>query len=231
MRLTAAIACAAVALAGCGDKPRRAPPRKAERPPTVEARIRPPPPDPELRQAVEKVNTDEDPSRQPWVFQWPVREVDLSSPYGLRMHPVVHRLLFHAGLDFNIPRGEPVLSVGPGRVTTAEVLPLTGKTVIIEHPGQLATLYGHLDELLVFPGEAVQGGAPVGLVGSTGRSTGPHLHLTVYRVEGKDRLPVDPAPLLGAVIDPRSPPMPWPAEIFRESAAAKPAPARPAPRR
>jgi murein DD-endopeptidase MepM/ murein hydrolase activator NlpD len=220
MRVATAIACAALALAGCGDKARRAPPREAGRPPTVEARIRPPPPDPELHQAVEKVVTEEDPTRQPWVFQWPLREIDISSPYGIRMHPVVHRLLFHAGIDFNLGRGEPVLSVGPGHVVTAETLPLTGKTVIIQHPGHLATLYAHLDEILVFPGEGVQGGAAVGLIGSTGRSTGPHLHFTVYRVEGKDRLPVDPTPLIGAVIDPRRPPMPWPAEIVREKGAA-----------
>jgi murein DD-endopeptidase MepM/ murein hydrolase activator NlpD len=124
------------------------------------------------------------------------------------MHPVVRRLLFHSGVDFRAPRGEPVLASGPGRVQQVGRLPLTGLTVVLHHPGELATLYAHLDEILVFEGQRVAAGAPVGLVGSTGRSTGPHLHFTVYRLEGQQRRPVDPAELVGRVVDPRHPPRP-----------------------
>lgn len=151
---------------------------------------------------------EEGPDR-PWVFRWPLRSIDITSPYGLRMHPVVHRIMFHAGVDFRAQRGEPVLACGPGIVVKAGVMPLTGNTVILNHPGGLATLYAHLDGILVFEGQAVSAGAPVGLIGSTGRSTGPHLHLSVYRIVDGARVVVDPADFVGTVVDPKHPPD-WP---------------------
>ena len=173
----------------------------------VERELQPAPPA-VIRRALETVGGDADPASRPWVMRWPLRNVDVTSPYGIRMHPVVKRWLFHAGIDFRANRGDPVLAAGPGRVVKAGWMALTGNTVILQHPGALATLYAHLDQLLVFEGEPVEAGAPVGLIGSTGRSTGPHLHFTVYRLRGKERHPLDPADFVGRVIDPKHPPTP-----------------------
>lgn len=164
-----------------------------------------------LQAAVETVQAEENDPSAPWVFRWPLAHIDVSSSYGVRLHPVVKRLLFHAGVDFRAPRGEPVLAAGPGEVIQVGELPLTGLTVTVRHPGQLTTLYAHLDELLVFEGQTVSAGAPLGLIGSTGRSTGPHLHFTAYRQRGEERHPVDPNELVGQVVDPRHPsPIPLP---------------------
>lgn len=176
----------------------------------------------------QRLSTLQQDPEQPWVFRWPLREIDVTSPYGLRMHPVVHRILFHAGVDFRAKRGEPVLACGPGTVVKAGVMPLTGNTVILNHPGGLATLYAHLDGILVFEGEAVAAGAPVGLIGSTGRSTGPHLHLSAYRLVDGERVVVDPSDLVGTVIDPKHPPD-WPLPPTARRRPAPSGPARPQP--
>jgi murein DD-endopeptidase MepM/ murein hydrolase activator NlpD len=130
---------------------------------------------------------------RPFVFRWPLEELDVTSPYGHRMHPVVRQVLFHRGMDLAAERGAPVLSSGPGIVEYAGWLPLTGKTVIVAHPGNVQTLYAHMDEILVTRGSVVDGGAPVGLIGSTGRSTGPHLHFQMNRGSRS----VDPSLYLG----------------------------------
>ncbi len=116
------------------------------------------------------------PLAEPCRHVWPLDSLDVTSPYGHRMHPVVHRVLFHRGIDLAAKRGTPALSTAPGIVEFTGKLPLTGNTVIVAHPDGTQSLYAHLDEILVFPGEVVARRAPVGLVGSTGRSTGPHLH-------------------------------------------------------
>ncbi len=126
-------------------------------------------------------------------FAWPLEDLNVTSPYGFRMHPVVRRVLFHRGIDLAAPRGTPVLAAGPGIVEFAGQAPLTGNTVILAHPGSIQTLYAHMDELLVAEGMVVSQGAVVGLVGSTGRSTGPHLHLQV-NVAGRS---VNPEDVLG----------------------------------
>lgn len=133
----------------------------------------------------------------PYVMRWPLEDLNITSPYGHRRHPVVGRILFHRGVDLSAPRGTPVLSSGPGIVEFSGVLPLTGKTVIVAHPGGFQTLYAHLAECLVWPGMVVDKGAPVGLIGSTGRSTGPHLHYQMNRGETC----VDPTSYLGQRID------------------------------
>jgi len=188
---------------GCGGKPRKKPPKVKT---TIEQRLRPAA-TLDIKQTSEKLAAGRlDELTLPYVFRWPLDNIDVTSPFGVRMHPVVRRLMFHSGVDFRAPRGEPVLSCGPGRVVQAGWLPLTGKTVTVAHPGQLITLYAHMDELLVFEGQKVNAGAPVGLIGSTGRSTGPHLHWAVYAKRGKDRHPVAPSDYIGRLIDPKHPP-------------------------
>lgn len=135
---------------------------------------------------------------EPFVFGWPLEDLDITSPYGHRMHPIVGTVLFHRGVDLAAPRGTPVMSTGPGIVEFAGDLPLTGKTVIISHPGGYQSLYAHLEEIMVWEEMVLDKGAPLGLIGSTGRSTGPHLHFQF----NKNSESVDPGKLLGTVIDP-----------------------------
>jgi len=129
----------------------------------------------------------------PYVFDWPLDALDVTSPYGHRMHPVVHRVLFHRGIDLAAPKGTMVQATAPGVVEFSGRLPLTGNTVILAHPGGIQSLYAHMDEILVWPDEVVEQGAAIGMVGSTGRSTGPHLHFQMER----DGHSTNPADLLG----------------------------------
>lgn len=200
-RLTIAMVVTLAGL-GCGDRAKKSRPN----PPTaIERRLRPAA-TLDIKQTAQNLAADLDELNHPYVFRWPLDNIDVTSPYGVRVHPVVRRLAFHSGVDFRADRGEPVLSAGPGLVTQAGWLPLTGKTVTVLHPGRLITLYAHMDELLVFPGQQVDVGAPVGLIGSTGRSTAPHLHWAVYVKRGKGRHPVAPSDFIGRVIDPKNPP-------------------------
>jgi hypothetical protein len=98
----------------------------------------------------------------------------------------------HTGLDIRAPLGDPILAANAGRVVLASDLYMGGKTVVIDHGLGVFSSYGHLSEMLVRRGERVTKGQPVGKCGSTGRSTGPHLHWSA-RVHGSR---VDPAALL-----------------------------------
>jgi len=104
----------------------------------------------------------------------------ISSPFGVRR--IVNGVPsgVHKGVDFAAPQGTPVLATLSGRVVLAGYLPLTGNTVIIDHGWGLMSLYAHLSEIKVKNGEFVKRGQVIGKVGSTGRSTGPHLHFGVY---------------------------------------------------
>ena len=116
-----------------------------------------------------------------------------TSPYGVhRNYNSGQYYSFHTGQDFAAPGGSPVLAPADGIVALAEPLTVRGISVILDHGAGLFTGYWHLQEALVVPGEMVQAGDPIGLVGTTGRSTGEHLHweLRVYGVA------VDPMPFL-----------------------------------
>lgn len=130
-------------------------------------------------------------------FNWPVEGVahhEISSPFGPRRHPVTGKKDFHAGIDIPAPKGTPVLAAADGEVSGAGTHPRLGRYVKITHADNSYTLYGHLHRWKVREGEAVLAGQQVGTVGSTGRSTGPHLDFSIRR-EGK---PIDPLPLLAA---------------------------------
>lgn len=101
---------------------------------------------------------------------------------------------YHGGLDIAAPRGEPVYASGEGRVVLTGDFFFTGNTVFVDHGGGLVTGYFHLDELSVKEGTSLTAGDRLGIVGSTGRSTGPHLHWSVYLCGVK----VDPESLLAA---------------------------------
>jgi murein DD-endopeptidase MepM/ murein hydrolase activator NlpD len=110
----------------------------------------------------------------------------ITSHFGWRVHPIFGDRRFHHGTDFGAPAGTPVVAALPGLVETAGYLNGYGLTVILEH-GDLAkkTLYAHLSDLAVAPGTHVEQGVIIGWVGSTGNSTGPHLHFEVHqRLQG-----------------------------------------------
>ena len=112
----------------------------------------------------------------------------MSSGYGNRKDPFTRRKAFHAGIDFPAPTGTKVLSAGSGTVTFVGQKSGYGKLVEITHEKGLVTRYGHLSAFLVKEGQIVVTGTPIARVGSTGRSTGPHLHFEVRR----DDSAVDP---------------------------------------
>src|SRR4029077_4164993 len=100
---------------------------------------------------------------------------------------------FHTGIDLAGPMGTPIYAAAAGVVVAATPGTVgNGNHVIIAHDAHSLTLYGHLEAMLVKPGDVVRQGQPIALMGSTGNSTGPHLHFEL-RV---DNIPVDPTPLL-----------------------------------
>jgi murein DD-endopeptidase MepM/ murein hydrolase activator NlpD len=120
-------------------------------------------------------------------FAWPVHG-RISSRYGMRIHPVYRRRMMHTGLDIAAPHGTSVRAALGGRVTFVGWKGGLGKTVIIEHPNGYETTYGHCSKILVNRGETVDKGEAVARVGTTGISTGPHLHFEV-RKGGKRQNP------------------------------------------
>jgi murein DD-endopeptidase MepM/ murein hydrolase activator NlpD len=118
----------------------------------------------------------------------------ISSTFGNRKDPFTGGRAFHAGLDFPAPKGTTVLSAGYGKVTFVGEKSGYGNLVEITHLTGLVTRYGHLSAFLVKEGQVVNTGTPIAKVGSTGRSTGPHLHFEVRR---KD-VAVDPGKYLAA---------------------------------
>jgi len=105
-----------------------------------------------------------------------IGEIDETSPFGIRMDPFVHEAAMHTGIDFRGDIGEPVHATAAGTVATAGWSGGYGKMVEIDHGNGLATRYGHLSEIDVAVGGKVRIGQIIGRIGSTGRSTGPHLH-------------------------------------------------------
>ena len=127
-------------------------------------------------------------------FTWPVQSVHITSYFGWRVDPVSGRgTRLHRGLDFRGAIGDLVLTIGPGTVQFVGHDPLLGNMVIVDHGNGLESLYGHLSDLLVVTGVPVDRGAAIGLVGNSGRSTAPHLHLTV-KLDGHA---IDPLEVIG----------------------------------
>jgi len=124
-------------------------------------------------------------------FSWPVTGT-ITSPFGWRSNPFGGAPEFHQGLDIAAPSGTTVTAAAGGTVIMAQWYGGYGNYILIDHGGGYSTGYGHLSAIYVSTGQAVQRGQAIGAVGSTGQSTGPHLHFEV-RIAGK---PVDPAPRL-----------------------------------
>jgi murein DD-endopeptidase MepM/ murein hydrolase activator NlpD len=118
----------------------------------------------------------------------------ITSPFGNRLDPYYHVWQLHAGIDIGVPAGTDIMAAAAGRVTQASWFGGYGWYTCIDHGqvnGQrLSTCYGHQQAILVVPGQQVSAGQVIGRAGSTGASTGPHLHFEV-RLGGR---PVDPMP-------------------------------------
>ncbi|MEJ1933166.1 peptidoglycan DD-metalloendopeptidase family protein [Nostoc sp. NIES-2111] len=115
-----------------------------------------------------------------------------SSPFGWRVHPILGYRRFHAGLDFAAGYGSTIRAADSGTVIMAGWYGGYGRTVIISHGNGITTLYGHTSQLYVSEGQTVQKGQAIAAVGSTGLSTGPHLHFEVRR----NGTPVNPTDYL-----------------------------------
>ncbi|WP_041711744.1 M23 family metallopeptidase [Pseudomonas sp. ATCC 13867] len=109
----------------------------------------------------------------------PMEAARLGSPFGNRVDPFNRRLAFHSGQDFSAPTGSPIHAAAGGRVIVAGRSPSYGNRVEIDHGNGLVTRYAHASKLLVKVGDVVLPGREIAKVGSTGRSTGPHLHFEV----------------------------------------------------
>jgi murein DD-endopeptidase MepM/ murein hydrolase activator NlpD len=121
-------------------------------------------------------------------------EIDMSSPFGMRMDPFLRGPAIHTGVDLRGDTGEPAHATASGTVVTASWQGGYGNMVEIDHHNGLSTRFGHLSKILVRVGQRVNIGDIVGLIGSTGRSTGPHLH---YETRINDTA-VDPQKFLRA---------------------------------
>ncbi len=124
-------------------------------------------------------------------FQWPTAG-SIGSGFGYRIHPISGVRKLHAGVDIGAPTGQAIHAAESGTVVSAGWRGGYGNCVVINHGGGIATLYAHQSSMAVSSGQSVSRGQVIGYVGSTGYSTGPHLHFEV-RVNGT---PVDPVPYL-----------------------------------
>ncbi|MFW6026625.1 MAG: peptidoglycan DD-metalloendopeptidase family protein [Candidatus Woesearchaeota archaeon] len=115
-------------------------------------------------------------------FIWPVLG-RLTSPFGNRIHPINRTRQFHNGIDIAVPLGTEIRAAASGKVIRSSAYGGFGKTIIIDHGNNIKTLYAHNSRLLVRVGKKVNAGDLIALAGSTGISTGSHLHFTIYRKE------------------------------------------------
>jgi len=122
----------------------------------------------------------------------PLDPLIIGSVFGPRLHPVLGYVRQHDGLDMSAPSGAPIVAAASGVVVVASGQGGYGNTVVVDHGGNLATLYAHQSQVAVDVGQIVERGDVLGFVGSTGLSTGPHLHWEVRR----NGAPVDPMPYL-----------------------------------
>lgn len=122
----------------------------------------------------------------------PVANVRITSPFGYRIHPILNTKMFHSGVDFADSAGTHIYAAEEGQVIYAGPKGTYGNAVMIDHGAGIVTLYGHCSSVAVQVGQIVKRGELVAYMGSTGRSTGPHLHFEV-RLNGEF---VDPMPYL-----------------------------------
>jgi murein DD-endopeptidase MepM/ murein hydrolase activator NlpD len=123
-----------------------------------------------------------------------IGEVEFTSGFGVRTDPFLGRPAMHTGLDFRASMGDPIRATANGKVVSSGWAGGYGRMVEIDHGNGLSTRYGHMSEIHVKVGDQIKIGQMIGAVGSTGRSTGPHLHYET-RIDGEA---VDPQKFLRA---------------------------------
>lgn len=143
----------------------------------------------------------------------PVEGAALTSGYGMRIHPVLGGRRAHKGIDLAQPTGTPVYATADGVVSKADWFSSYGLFISLEHGANIQTRYGHLSRLNVAAGQQIRKGDLIGYVGSTGRSTGPHLHYEV-RIAGTA---VNPVPYLQGDAQRAIALAPAPAEVAAEA--------------
>jgi len=125
-------------------------------------------------------------------FTAPLKDMRITSAYGERMHPIKKKLMLHGGIDLAGKTGTPVMAAADGVVSSAKFEKGWGNTIRLEHGGDYSSVYAQLDKILVTENQYVKQGDTIGQVGSSGTSTGPHLHFEIR--QNNERL--DPATLL-----------------------------------
>lgn len=119
---------------------------------------------------------------------WPVHTGRLTSTVGWRKDPFGSgKLKYHRGYDIAVPHGTTVMATAPGKVYFSGQYKGYGLLIVVEHSSGIYTMYGHNSKLLVRVGEIVQTGTPIALAGSTGRSTGSHVHYEIRHVAGSQK--------------------------------------------
>lgn len=118
--------------------------------------------------------------RQVSEMAWPVA-ARITSGFGVRFHPILHFARFHRGIDFGAHYGQPIVAAADGQVVRAGWAGGYGQQVRLAHAGGMGTSYSHMSRIVAAPGSFVRQGQLIGYVGSSGLSTGPHLHYEVYR--------------------------------------------------
>ncbi len=128
-------------------------------------------------------------------FTFPVTNPRITSPFGFRNSPFTGRRLMHYGIDFGGIENSPILAAAGGEVSNVDWSPLLGFFVEISHDNHLTSMYGHLSQITVSYGQHVRRGEQIGKMGTTGLTTGSHVHFEIHR----DGIPVDPALFLPEV--------------------------------
>jgi murein DD-endopeptidase MepM/ murein hydrolase activator NlpD len=121
-------------------------------------------------------------------FRFPLRTIRITSGFGMRRNPITGNMRMHEGIDLAAPAGSEVFAAGNGVVTEIGNDPVLGIFIVIRHPNNWASIYGHLQGVATTLHATVQSGTLIGWVGSTGQSTGPHLHFEL-RQNGRARDP------------------------------------------
>ncbi|MTI85794.1 MAG: peptidase M23 [Firmicutes bacterium] len=134
----------------------------------------------QIVQSIARRNSDGSMPRVSGDFQWPTPGyANITSPFGYRIHPILKTRKLHTGMDIAVPWGVNVLAAQSGKVISVTTMTGYGKVVMLEHGDNLTTLYAHLSSQLVSNDQWVTAGQAIGKIGSTGWSTGPHLHFEV----------------------------------------------------
>ncbi len=118
-------------------------------------------------------------------LRYPLDRLHVTSPFGSRIHPITGKRKMHSGIDYGSPKGSPVYAVAKGKVIVSGYDDASGNKIAIRHADNSVSYYMHLNSRGVGVGQNVMGGQIIGRVGSTGRSTGPHLHLGFKDARGK----------------------------------------------